>query len=420
MDDFFISDVCIQSTNNQEKVKVISENCTECSACKYSCPKKAISFIINNEGFSYPEINQTKCIDCSICKNICPVLNTEKLVNKPRVIYAAQINDNVTLSKSSSGGMFYLFASYALSKGGVVYGAAWDKNMKNQHIEVDNLADLNQLLGSKYVQSDIGDSYLRIKERLKSGRIVYFSGTPCQVAGLKSFLKKDYENLITSDIICHGTPSQKIFDVFLQSLRDEYKADIVNYFFRDKSLYGWSSNASTSIIKIKRKRNGKELKLIYNHNMRAYYNAFLNGDISRLDCYSCPFAKSERTGDFTIGDYWDIEKIYSDFPNIEKGVSVITINTEKGMKLWLNQKSKCTYKESSVEDLLKTCNKNFFRPTPMPNSRKTSYNIAFTNFEKFRDFHHTKKEENDFKKIIIKKRMRKYWLLGKILDLIGK
>lgn len=396
----------------------ISKICTECTACMHSCPKKAISFTTDIEGFSYPVIDQKVCINCGLCQKVCPVNNFDSLSTLPLDVFAAQLKERDILLKSSSGGMFYLISNYVINNNGVVYGATLNKNMKTYHIGVDSMDKLLLLMGSKYVHSDLGDCYSQIKSLLKQNRLVYFNGTPCQVAGLKSYLRKDYCNLITSDIICHGTPSQKIFDLFIHHLCEETNAELVRFSFRDKMVYGWRSMSSTASIK--KLKTNKIKELAYNKNMRAYYNAFISGDITRYDCFKCPFAQPRRVGDFTIGDYWDIEKLYPDFPNIQDGVSVITINTAKGQDLWNNIKGKCTIQKSSLSDLKKTCNRCLFHPTPMPKTRNGSIQKAFDDFISFRNNYHTKKEESDFKKIQLKKIMRKNWLFSKLLDVLGK
>lgn len=396
----------------------ISDICTECTACKQSCPKKAISFEMDAEGFSYPTIDLQLCIDCGLCKKVCPVINSDNLSNFPLEVYAAQLKDRDSLLKSSSGGMFYLISNYIINNNGVVYGAILDKNMKTYHIGIDSMDKINLLMGSKYVHSDLGDCYTQIKSFLQQGRLVYFSGTPCQVAGLKSYLRKDYHNLITSDIICHGTPSQKIFDLFIKNLCEETNAEIIEFTFRDKFVYGWRPMSSTASIK--KTKSNKTKKLVYNKNMRAYYNAFISGVITRYDCFKCPFAHERRAGDFTIGDYWDIDKLYPDFPNIQNGVSVITVNTDKGLILWGKLKGSCTIQKSSLSDLAQTCNKCLFHPTPMPPNRVGSIQKAIDDFVSFRDNYHTKKEESDFKKIQLKKLMRKNWILSKLLDIMRK
>lgn len=397
-------------------MEIINNLCSECLACKQSCAKKAITFIEDKEGFSYPHINSALCTDCGLCQKVCPMRNYESVKAPIGNVYAAQIKNKEKLARSSSGGMFLLLSEYTIKKGGVVYGAAWDEQMNVRHIGVNSMQDVNKITGSKYIHSDIGDSYIEIKEHLINGRFVYFTGTPCQVAGLILFLRKEYDNLLTSDLICHGTPSQKIFNLFKNQIEKEYQGTLISYNFREKKEQGWASYISTSIIK----KGIKIQRLRYDQNMKAYYNAFIKGVITRMDCYQCPFAEPRRVGDITIADYWDIKKTHPDFPNTEEGVSLITVNTKKGKEAWDSTKEQCVWTKSTIDNVLKTCNTNFYRPTPCPKEREHTYQKAFTDFAAFRNSYHSKKEKNDFYKVIYKKKMRKYRLLSKLLDILGK
>ena len=187
--------------------------------------------------------------------------------------------------------------------------------------------------------------------------------------------------MITSDLICHGTPSQKLFNAFLENMEKELEEKIIDYKFRDKKIAGWSCSSSALSVK----KGGKRKYHIYDKNMRAYYLAFIKGDITREDCYQCPFTTVERTGDITLADFWDIHKYHPTFPNLPDGVSLILINSNKGNNIWEQVKSKTHYQLSSLNIAVQTCNKNLYTPTTRPPERDTSYRNAFEDIVKFRD-----------------------------------
>lgn len=361
---------------------MVENNCSECNACVQICKHQAIELKVNEEGFSYPCINIEKCIHCNLCIEVCPMQNGDKVKLSNLKVLAVQIKNNKTLQKSSSGGVFSLIANYVIKNNGIIYGAAWNAEMQLCHIGVETEKELERLRGSKYVHSYIGNVFQDIKVHLKNNRLVYFTGTPCQVAGLKLFLRKSYDNLITSDLICHGTPSQKIFDVFRHNMEIELNEKTVDYKFRDKSIAGWSCSSSSSLTI---RKNGKKHFHIYNRNMRAYYLAFIKGDITREDCYSCPFTTVERVGDITLADFWGIDKFHHFFPNQNNGVSLVLINSQQGINIWENIKNDAISENSSIDIALQTCNKNLYEPTIRPCARNDSYKKAFNNFISFRD-----------------------------------
>ena len=216
------------------------KECSGCYACVSICPKRCISMQIDNEGFWYPLVDKNECIECGMCEKHCPVKKSKR--NYRDIEGYAAINKNSTVQKrSSSGGVFTLLAEYVLENGGVVYGAAFDEEYMVRHIGVERIHELGKLQGSKYVQSQMGSIYLEVKEKLNRGKIVYFSGTPCQVDGLIAFLGKEYDNLICQDIICHGVPSPKIWKQYLKQFNIEKNAKIL---FRDKRT-GWESYSFT-------------------------------------------------------------------------------------------------------------------------------------------------------------------------------
>lgn len=252
-------------------------DCCGCRACEQACPKQAIVMETDSEGFLYPRIDAGKCVNCGLCNRVCPIETGSGSAAHPLGVFAAQCHDDDILRNSSSGGMFSLIATYVLEKGGTVYGAAFDGEMYLRHIRITDKEMLCDLRGSKYVQSDIGNTYTQAREDLKNGLPVYFTGTPCQIQGLKLFLRKDYDKLLTTDLVCHGTPSYKIFANTMHHIEEKRQGKIFRYLFRDKKVGGWSCSSSSSAFR--RFKDNKEVFLPRSNDMSAYYNAFISGSI---------------------------------------------------------------------------------------------------------------------------------------------
>ena len=301
-------------------------DCTGCNACAQKCPNNCITLEENQYGFIYPKVDETNCISCNLCNNVCHLQSHAQRENIPTA-YAAIHKDNNIVLKSTSGGIFSAIAEKVLFDCGVVYGCAFDEKLKPHHVRVDNITRLDLLYGSKYIQSDIGNCYNDILKDLSENKIVFFTGTPCQVAGLKTFLGKDYNNLFTADLICHGVPSYAYFRKFIKWCEEKNNGKIVEYSFRSKDNAGWSLAGTYTIEK-----DGKKTvkKVFYFDNY--YYHYFLNGDIYRDSCYNCKYANIYRPGDFTLGDLWGAEKIKLNF-NIDNGCSLLLVNSSKGEKL---------------------------------------------------------------------------------------
>lgn len=302
-------------------------DCTGCNACVQKCPNNCISLEENQYGFLFPKVDKTNCISCNLCNNVCHLQNYIQQDRINSTAYAAVHKDKRIVLKSTSGGVFSAIAEKILSDGGAVYGCAFDKELKPHHVRVDNITQLNLLYGSKYIQSDINNCYNDILKDLNKKRVVFFTGTPCQVAGLKTFLGKDYDCLFTADLICHGVPSYAYFRKFIKWYEEKNNCKIVDYSFRSKDNAGWSL-AGTYTIERDNKKTTK--KVFYFDNY--YYHYFLNGDIYRDSCYNCKYANIYRSGDFTLGDLWGAEKIKPDF-NIDNGCSLLLVNSSKGEKL---------------------------------------------------------------------------------------
>lgn len=300
---------------NNVVLKVLEEDCCSCSACANRCPVNAITMQENKEGFLHPVINEDACVDCGQCLKVCPSLNEKKENFLDPKCYAVAAQDEIR-ANSSSGGLFTILAEYIIKQGGIVCGAAFDEKWNVHHILVDKLEDLNKLKGSKYVQSAIENTYSEIQKLLNNGKKVLFSGTPCQVAGLYTFLGKDYSNLLTMDILCHGAPSRSVWQKYLHEAFDFTKIKNVN--FRDKSQIGWSCSHSTITLDNDQKVVSDEYTKLFHQSM-----------ILNKACQNCKYSKLPRPADITGGDWWGISK-YKEGLNDGKGLSFVLVNTSKG------------------------------------------------------------------------------------------
>jgi len=334
------------------------EKCFGCTACKNSCPSSAVNMIADDEGFLYPEIDQTLCTDCGICVNVCPAL-AELPPGTAQMFFAAKNSDNVR-KRSSSGGVFSALAAAAFEQKGFVFGAAFDENLKVAHKSIDCIEQLPEVCGSKYVQSDLNGCFCDTERLLKQGKTVLFSGTPCQIAGLNACLKKEYENLITCDLVCLGVPSPKVYNYYLKYISDKMKSNVKVFTFRDKSL-GWRGFSSYAEFE-----NGvKAQKKLW---LKTYNTLFSHKFISRPVCSICPYASLQRPADITIGDCWGIEKHHPKFED-KLGVSLIIINTQKGKKIFEKVKDSLTVIEITEKQALQ----NALRAPAKPNNNRAGF-----------------------------------------------
>lgn len=320
----------------------------------------------DDEGFLYPVIAKEQCINCGLCEKVCPVDNP-LYKNDTCAVYAAYIKDEHQRMQSTSGGVFYAVAKWIIEQNGIVYGAAFDTNFKLRHIGVDSLSDLQQLRGSKYLQSNLGNVFSEIREHLKKGRWVYFVGVGCQVAGLYSFLRKEYNTLVTSDLVCHGVPSQLMFDWHLDYLRQKEKGEITSYSFRD--CEGWGVCETYSYVSQTRGKQGK--KRLPSYFLSPYLYAFMWAFDYRYSCYDCKFARVPRQGDITLADYWGVRKFFPEL-DASKGVSLILVNSEKGSEMWEKIRHSVEIRTSCVADAALE-NGNLIHTTKMPAIRKSCY-----------------------------------------------
>lgn len=328
------------------------DRCSGCSACFPICPTSAISMEYDEEGFLFPIVNHEKCTNCGLCSKICPELNFDFKNNAKPSCFAMQANDDIRM-KSSSGGMFTILSNYVFDKGGFVCGAAFNKNWKVEHIIIDKKEDLDKLRGSKYVQSDKKDIFKNIKELLNKDKYVLFSGCPCEVAGLKNYLRKDYDKLIAVDLLCASTESPKIWEKYLKENFLDKK--IKNIKFRDKSSFGWVLSLNVYF------ENGDYYRGSNSEN--EYCRFFSSHIMSRKSCLKCSFSSLPRTGDITIADFWNIDR-YDKKLDDRKGTSLILLNNSKSDKLFKDianfNKDIKLLKEIPLYFIKDTCNNGLF------------------------------------------------------------
>ena len=316
------------------------KDCCGCHACMSVCAHRAITMQVDGEGFLYPVVNMDSCSDCGLCEQVCPV-NHQTSRSQPLKVYASKSRDEEVRHQSSSGGIFTLLAEAVIRDGGVVFGAKFDEEWNVVHASTETLDGLTAFRGSKYVQSAIGDAYMKVKEFLQQGRKVLFTGTPCQIAGLKKCLRKDYDNLLTVDVVCHGVPSPLVWQKYLSDTRKELcekhgaeedvssSAMITDISFRDKthgwSKYGFRLRYSSSAV--------KEGSLLQPFSENVFMNCFLSYLSLRPSCHSCPSKGGKSGSDISIADFWGIEKYNAKFTD-NKGASAVLVHTDKGKCLF--------------------------------------------------------------------------------------
>jgi coenzyme F420-reducing hydrogenase beta subunit len=360
--------------------------CCGCEACIQICPTHCMIMVEDREGFLYPEINKKICTDCGLCEKVCPIINQEQK-RKPLYVYAAKNQNEEIRLQSSSGGIFTLLAEKIINEGGVVFGARFDENWEVVHSYSESIEGMARFRGSKYVQSKIKNTFIEAKEFLTSGRKVLFSGTPCQIAGLKLFLKKEYKGLNTIDIVCHGVPSPKVFRMYLSeinsNLQDGQKnglhckymnkeRNVTNIQFRNKSL-GWKEFSFTISTEDLSEANGNSSSLFSESiHKNLYFRGFLSNLFLRPSCHECPSKYFKSGSDITIADYWGIQNILPEFDD-DKGVSLIMINSSKGESFY--QSLSIESIETSYEDAFRN-NSCIEKSVPMPSKR----NFFFKNF----------------------------------------
>ena len=332
--------------------------CCGCNACVQKCPKQCITMHEDEEGFLYPHVNPEDCIDCGMCEKVCNVLNQANPI-VPYKVFAAQNRNLCKCKNSSSGGVFISIAEKIIREGGVVFGAKFNSIWEVEHGYVETTDALTHLMRSKYVQSRIGNTYTEAEHFLKLNRKVLFVGTPCQIAGLKLYLRKEYTNLYTVDIICHGVPSPGVWRDYLNESINQQ--DLVDINFRDKEGYSWNKYGVSFIYeKDKKSSLAKE---------NLFFKGFIQNILLRPSCYDCPAKSSKSNSDITLGDFWGVENVINTV-FIRDGVSMIIVNTKHGLDLIDSED--LVLEETSVEESLKQ-NASYSKSTSKPTNRESFF-----------------------------------------------
>ena len=310
--------------------------CCGCNACAEICPKHCITMVADVKGFLYPKVDTAACIECGVCERVCPLRKENIRLNALLKAFAAWNKDESEYLASSSGGAAQVFSSYIIKQGGVVYGCT-SESMHIRHIRVDSLSELSKLQGSKYVQSDVWGLFSQVKADTQAGKPVLFIGTPCQVAGLKNYIRRIPENLYLVDLICHGVPSQQMLHEHINHILNGRSAEQLS--FRKGQLFRIEITSRCGTVYSSEPYGD------------AYFKSFLNGLTYRDSCYHCPFARKERASDITIGDFWGLRDAASlPLKNNGGGISVLLPSTEKGEMLINAIKAKMYIFERSVEE----------------------------------------------------------------------
>ena len=347
--------------------------CTGCGACINACPRHIITMVEDNEGFIYPKVKVEDCIECHLCERSCPMLKDRKVVcqsydNYP-VFYAGQLKDKNDLMEVSSGGAFWAFSKTIINNGGIVYGAVQTDVDSIYHQRAGTLEEIKAIRRSKYLQSDTRQTFVQVKDDIIKGKCVLYSGTGCQIAGLKAFLGKEFVNLITCEVVCHGVPSRKVWKAYRKEKEEREGKEIKDLVFRDKSA-GWRHNQYRITYQdgsVEKEASTRQL----------FHVGYLKGLFYRPSCGNCRFASLPRVADITLADYWRYEGRFRQ-QDCDLGVSLITVNNEKGDNLLL-QSSKYLEFDASRRDLaLNSC--KHLDEHPSENPRRADFFKAFYEF----------------------------------------
>lgn len=335
-------------------------DCCGCKACANTCPRDAISFIKDKDGFEYPAINEEKCIGCNKCAKTCDFQKRDVSGCKPIKGYAARHKDSAVYSDSTSGGVFTALSEFVIDRGGFVYGCVFDEKMMPVHKAVGSLDGLSAMRGSKYAQSDIGFVYRDVKKKLKEDKYVLFTGTPCQIAGLSSYLgNTDTSKLLTADLVCHGVPSREAFKTYLDYLESKYHSKVISFQFRNK-LFGWLRPVISVVFETCTKK-------WWFPTEDVYYSNFIKSNLQRPSCFYCKYSCEYRFGDITIGDFWGFQKADLKMP-YKEGVSCCLINNPKAIEVF---KSINITAEEVNPDLIIQGNVHLRRTSPKGKNRET-------------------------------------------------
>ena len=317
--------------------------CCGCSACASICGKKAITMRPDALGFLYPEVDAEKCIDCGLCEKVCAFnahYDISANLHEPKV-YAVRHRDLGEIAKSRSGAMFAALSDWVLERGGVVYGAGYVNHFRVAHKRAVTREQRDEFRGSKYVQSDMGNIFLCVADDLRNGQTVLFTGTPCQTSGLRSFLRMKrlpLDSLYVADIVCHGVPAPNIWRDYLAYVERKYGDKVLGVSFRDKKEFGWAAHHESFVFPIKNKKVGS-----------TYSYLFSKCIMFRHSCGQCHFTNLHRPSDITLADFWGWQKVDKDFNADDKGVSLVLLNTEKGIRLFESVKSQLDIREADTK-----------------------------------------------------------------------
>ena len=319
------------------------EDCCGCGACYDACSKNAIDWEKDLEGFSYPKVDESKCVDCGLCNKVCPIENSESVNHhndgfKPIVLGAYHKDEDIRFT-STSGGAFWGLAEEWVKRGGYVAGAVFCDHFKVKHIVTNDITELQRIKGSKYCQSDCRGMYRTIAKLLRSGEKVMATGLPCQMAGLRQYLRKDYNNLFVVDLICHSVPSPLLFEKYIGHLEKKYKSPVIKYHPKNKELGGWHHFSFKAYF-----QNGK----VYHQNSDLYTQVAFDSVMARYSCFECHYKCLPQSSDITIGDFWGIENIDDSFDS-PNGVSKIMINSKRGFD-YMKSLTCFELREYSVEE----------------------------------------------------------------------
>lgn len=338
-------------------------DCCGCEACTQRCAHSAIKMVRDNEGFLYPQIDTQICTKCGLCEKVCPIINQTDS-KTPIATYAAKNKNEAIRLNSSSGGIFTLLATKTINNGGVVFGAKFDEQWNVVHDYIETIEGLAKFRGTKYVQSQIGKCYKIAENFLKKGREVLFSGTPCQIAGLKNFLIKDYHNLICVDIICHGVPSPMLW----QKYKAQFELSNTSSFsFRDKS------NSWKRYEVVVSKDQKEVIRETVGQNV--YMKLFLSDLCLRPSCANCPGKEGKSNSDITIADFWGIQNIHPEFDD-DKGCNLVIVNNEKGLQLFKSL-DECDKIDTNFNQAI-SYNPSYFKSVSGPKYRQ----YFFDNFDR--------------------------------------
>lgn len=315
-------------------------DCMGCYACYNICPIKCITMEVDREGFWYPKIDRSICVGCGLCDEVCPSLNKKEVNNKPQA-YACINKDEKIRSESSSGGMFTIIAEYVFENGGVVFGVGFNDLFEVEHSYVERKEELNKFRGSKYVQSKVGDTYKQAKAFLENKRLVLYSGTPCQISGLHSYLGSYYENLITIDLICHGVPSPSVWSKYVKFREINSKSKVKEISFRKKT-FGWKKFSEYFLFE-------NDFVYLESLDKDLYLQSFLKNICLRPSCYYCKFKSLHRESDITLADFWGIEHINPKMDD-DKGTSLIFLNSQKGIVLFSKIKKNMKFEKVDIDE----------------------------------------------------------------------